>query len=100
MAKTESIICQSFSGPTQSRSVTRSFTWYDRETDELIGEIDLSDLDETAINTVFNESDKPLLTDCYPLPIHKADAMQQLVGKQILIQPTNYDYFLEITAAN
>lgn len=76
--------------------MVKYLVWYDRDTDELKGEVAVADIDEKILRYIFvNGKDCPLC-NAYPLPNNKLTVMQRLIGDRTELCPKKYEYFLEV----
>ncbi len=75
----------------------RVIRWFEKNGDELVGEIPLGEVELSKLQKLFNVSEDNPMYDCYPIKTKRQIKYIQK-ATQHPIEPCSYDYFLECDA--
>jgi hypothetical protein len=71
----------------------RTLTWYERDGDALVGEVDLKSIPLAQLRRWFKVSASNQMVDSYPVGRQQAEHLQVALGRPIHLQ--RYSYFVE-----
>jgi hypothetical protein len=74
----------------------RMIRWYEKEGDQLVGELSLPNIRLTELQELFNESPDDLMFECYLISDQQANYFQQKINQKLDLD--SYDYFLDCDA--
>jgi len=77
-------------------SVSRMLRWYEKEGEELVGELPLVNIELTELQELFQESPDNLMFECYVISPRQADYFQQKLKQKLDLD--DYDYFIDCDA--
>lgn len=77
--------------------VKRVIRWFEKNGDNLVGEVPLDKVDLPVLQRLFDIADDNPMYDCYPI---KTESQIKYIQKatHLPIEPWSYDYFLECDA--
>jgi hypothetical protein len=75
---------------------TRMIRWYEKEGDQLAGELSLPNIKLTELQELFHESSDDLMFECYLINDQQANYFQQKINQKLDLD--SYDYFLDCDA--
>lgn len=73
--------------------ITRLIRWYDKQGEDLKGELELGEVPVEELQTLFGESSENPMYDCYPITPNNVSFFQELAKQDLRFDL--YDYFLE-----
>jgi len=76
--------------------VIRTLTWFDRRTEEMVGEVRLNGATLRALQKLFDIPESDPMYECYPVRAEHLDALQRWADLRINLD--KYNYFVEATA--
>ena len=74
----------------------RMIRWYEKEGDQLVGELPLPNIRLTELQELFQESPDNLMFECYVISPRQADYFQQKLKQKLDLD--DYDYFIDCDA--
>lgn len=74
----------------------RMIRWYEKEGDQLVGELSLPNISLTELQELFHESPDDLMFECYLISDQQANYFQQKINQKLDLD--SYDYFLDCDA--
>lgn len=80
----------------QNIQVLRMLRWYEKEANQLIGELSLPNIELTELQELFQESPDNLMFECYAIGSRQAYYFQQKVKPKLNLD--DYDYFIDCDA--
>lgn len=73
--------------------IIRLITWFDKQSEDFKGQLELGEIPVEELQTLFGESSENLMYDCYPITPKNASFFQELAQQDLRFDV--YNYFLE-----